>query len=66
MKGIFEQLKLLNGTFIVTDIASAKEKIGNIGKHLFNKRYTSSHPIAGSERSGLGVSINNLFKVRID
>jgi len=60
---IFSNLHLLNGKFLVSDIASAKEKIGKIGIDYFGNRFVSSHPIAGSEKSGLGTIIPNLFKV---
>ena len=36
---------------------SQKGPIEVVGNSLFNERYVSSHPIAGSDKSGLGNAI---------
>ena len=51
------------GSFKITDISSVKKRIAATGKRLFGARYTSSHPIAGSDKNGLGTAIDNLFTV---
>ena len=38
-----------------------KKDITNMGRQQFGDRYISSHPIAGSDKSGLGQTIPNMF-----
>ncbi|MEO6054403.1 MAG: prephenate dehydrogenase/arogenate dehydrogenase family protein [Chthoniobacterales bacterium] len=57
-----ELLKALPGTAVVTDAGSTKlaivEKLGAI----FGKRFVGSHPMAGSEHSGLSAARSDLFQ----
>lgn len=52
---------------IITDVASVKSHVLSAAAKLgegFLKKFVPAHPIAGSERSGYGASIDNLFEGR--
>ena len=49
---------------IITDIGSVKEYCENLfdDKYKFVDSYIPAHPIAGSEKSGFGVVVENLYQ----
>ena len=63
VESVMSKLVKVSGSFKITDISSVKSRITSTGKRLFGARYTSSHPIAGCDKSGLGVAIKDLFTV---
>jgi prephenate dehydrogenase len=46
---------------IVTDLGSVKARIVEAGIQLFGENFIGGHPMAGSERSGVGVARADLF-----
>ncbi|MEO8205720.1 MAG: prephenate dehydrogenase/arogenate dehydrogenase family protein [Chthoniobacterales bacterium] len=55
-------LKTLPPTAIVTDAGSTKQAIVEKLGGLFGKRFVGSHPMAGSEQSGLAAARADLFQ----
>lgn len=58
-------LKLADGDVCVTDVASVKGSLVRIAEQLpasLSARFVPGHPIAGSERSGVGAARGDLFR----
>ncbi len=55
---------LLLETALVTDVGSAKGEIVEAGERLLGARFIGGHPMAGSEKSGVGASRADLFAGR--
>ena len=53
--------RLLGAWTILEAYDFFKNDITNMGRQQFGDRYISSHPIAGSDKSGLGQTIPNMF-----
>ena len=53
--------------FVITDTLSSKSKLLKFleSSPELSKRFVLSHPIAGSEKSGLGSSTSDLFKDKL-
>jgi prephenate dehydrogenase len=46
---------------LVTDVGSVKSRIAAAGDRLFGDRFVGGHPMAGSEASGVGSALPELF-----
>ena len=61
-----EEIKpFLNHQTIITDVGSTKKDILAMAKKLQIKNFVGSHPIAGSEKSGIQNSLDNLFEGKL-
>ena len=47
---------------LITDVGSVKSEIVQKGKEVFGERFVGGHPMAGSEKSGVQASIEDLFR----
>ena len=47
---------------VVTDVGSAKEMVVEAGVAAFGERFVGGHPMAGSERHGIGAAAPDLFE----
>jgi len=60
----FREIKKSNKRVILTDVASVKEEIVKMGEKILGKKFPfiGSHPMTGSEKTGLDASSDNLFE----
>lgn len=60
----FERLRIMGYHGVVTDVASTKSGITQQAAHMLDPRATfiGGHPMAGSERSGVGAADAELFR----
>ncbi|MCM8777714.1 MAG: prephenate dehydrogenase/arogenate dehydrogenase family protein [Candidatus Omnitrophica bacterium] len=64
IKDYFLRIKKVSPSVLVTDVASVKEKIVNDAVKILGKdsNFVGSHPIAGSDKSGIEAAQRNLFE----
>ncbi len=67
-KAILDELKdNLSENTVITDVGSSKQSVINAAKAVFGylpPTFVPGHPIAGTEKSGVDASIDNLFAQR--
>jgi len=68
MQSVFEQIKpALKTSAIVTDAGGAKQEVQTIAETVFEQqanRFVAGHPIAGTENSGPGAALAELYQDR--
>ncbi len=66
MNGYFSKIARRNPSLLVTDAASVKEKVVKDAEAILGKdsNFVGSHPMAGSEKSGIDAAVENLFENR--
>ncbi|MCX8082062.1 MAG: prephenate dehydrogenase [bacterium] len=64
IKDYFLKIKRINPDILITDVASVKNKIVKDALEILgkNSNFVGSHPIAGSDRSGISAVQENLFE----
>lgn len=66
MNDYFTKIKKHNPLLLVTDVASVKETVVQDAEAILgkNSNFVGSHPLTGSEKSGIGALKENLFEHR--
>ncbi|MHB1580432.1 MAG: prephenate dehydrogenase [Acidithiobacillus sp.] len=57
-----EVARLVSPTAVVSDVASIKAPIAQLGAQLLGDRFVAAHPLVGSEKTGFGAARKRLYQ----